>query len=175
MRYRTTARHPETRAPRCVRTSSVKLAIVAALLIPAFFSATADETRRVAVRVPGTLAWVDTGLTVGHDDRITITGSGEVCFNEHSESCFPPQGYPRDAFVKDYFELDYSYCEDAHESFDHAALIARIGETVLQVGRRITLSGVSGRVELGVNDCSLEGEYGNSGAYRAVIVVEGGE
>lgn len=137
-------------------------------------SARPETASKKVVRVLGTAPWADTGVSVTPGDRITITGAGEVCFNDHDDSCFPPQGYPREAFVKDYFELDYAYCEDEFEAFDHAALIVQIGETVLQVGRRVTVSGVSGTVRLGVNDCSLKGKYGNSGWYSAVITVERG-
>lgn len=135
-------------------------------------SARPESASQTVVRVLGTTPWVESGIVVAPGDRITITGAGEVCFNEHDDSCFPPQGYPREAFVKDYFELDYAYCEDEFEAFDHAALIVQIGETVLQVGRRISVSGVSGTVRLGVNDCSLKGRYGNSGWYSAVITVD---
>lgn len=126
-----------------------------------------------AIHIPGDTAWVDTGISLGPRDRVSLSASeSRVCFsNGERASCVHAEGW---AF-RDYPESwpgDFKCCRDPMREINHAALIARVGHSVFLVGRRLTFSGKKGHLFLGINDCSFKGKYSNSGAFEVLVLVE---
>lgn len=123
------------------------------------------------VRVPGNQAWTDTGLTLKPQDRVTITASGSVCFSEEaSPACVGPDGWGGN--YQNDWPGDYSYCFDPLRNVNHAALIGGIENNNFFVGSNLTFQGKNGRLYLGINDCTLTGDYYNTGEFSAVVKVE---
>ncbi|MBI2570627.1 MAG: hypothetical protein HYV63_26795 [Candidatus Schekmanbacteria bacterium] len=91
---------------------------------------------------------------------------GAVQFHAPSEaSSVSASGLTRSSFYLDW-DLDVQACDDplAGASDAHAMLIARVGGDVVPVGRGARLAGVSRTLDLGIDDCSLQGRHGNAGA-----------
>ena len=123
------------------------------------------------VRIPGNQAWTDTGLILKPQDKVTVTASGRVCFaGDLSGGCCGPNGWEGN-YQADW-PGDYSYCFDPLQNVNHAALIGGIGDYKFFIGQNLTFRGRSGRLYLGINDCSFDGAYYNSGEYPAVVKVE---
>jgi hypothetical protein len=123
--------------------------------------------------VSGNQAWTDTGLKLQPQDRVTVTASGQVCFNNtYSDDAWTgPEGWNQATFYDDW-PNDYHQCDDPHEEFNHAALIGGVDGDVFLVGGQHTFWEKRGRLHLGINDCSLTGECSNSGQFDVVIRVE---
>ncbi|MGD2246735.1 MAG: hypothetical protein PVI11_09330 [Candidatus Aminicenantes bacterium] len=123
------------------------------------------------VRVPGNQAWTDTGLTLRPQDKVTITASGRVCFGgDITESCVGPDGW--EGNYQTDWPGDYAYCFDPLRTANHAALIGGIENNNFFVGRNLTFKDKNGRLYLGINDCSLTGDYYNTGEFSAIVKVE---
>jgi len=123
------------------------------------------------VRVPGNQAWTDTGLTLRPQDKVTITASGRVCFaGDIPDGCVGPDGWGGN-YQADW-PGDYSYCFDPLRTVNHAALIAGIENNNFFVGQNLTFKGKSGKLYLGINDCTFTGDYYNTGEFSAVVKVE---
>ena len=124
------------------------------------------------VRIRGDQDWVNTGIRLRPQDRVTIKATGKVCFsNGEKSSCVDPNGWG----VKDYprsWPYNWNYCDDPMRSVNHAALIANVGHPDFLVGKHLTFSGKNGTLYLGINDCTFSGDYGNTGEFSVVIVVE---
>ena len=125
------------------------------------------------VPVPGNRDWTDTGLTLKPQDRVTVTATGQVCFNNtYSDDAWTgPEGWPRATYQADW-PGDYLQCDDPYEEFNHAALIGGVGDDVFLVAGQHLFWGKSGSLYLGVNDCSSSGACANSGQFSAVVKVE---
>jgi len=129
------------------------------------------KVEQKVVRVPGNQAWTDTELTLRPQDKVTITASGKVCFaGDIPDSCVGPDGWEGN-YQADW-PGDYSYCFDPLQEINHAALIGGIENNNFFVGQNLTFKGKSGRLYLGTNDCSLTGQYYNTGEFSTVIKVE---
>ncbi len=127
------------------------------------------EKKSVVVR--GNVAWANTGIKLKPTDKVTVTATGSVCFNNESESCVGPQGWPVNAYAQAWPE-NWNYCDDALKSDNHAALIGEVGSNRFIIGNRQTFSGKDGVLYLGINDCTVSGEYGNTGEFTVVIQVK---
>lgn len=123
------------------------------------------------ITIPGNTAWVNTGIRVGPKDKVVIAATGTVCFGGGAESCVEPQGWPVDTY-KVAFPANWNYCDDPLKTENHAALIGEVGSDKFFVGEELIFSGKDGFLYLGINDCTLTGEYGNTGEFTAVIQVK---
>jgi hypothetical protein len=124
------------------------------------------------VQIRGNQAWLNTGIRLRPQDRVTIKATGKVCFsNDEPQSCVDPDGWGVSDYSKSW-PYNWNYCDDPEKSSNHAALIANVGHPDFFVGRHLTFFGKDGTLYLGVNDCTLKGDYFNSGEFNVVIVVE---
>ena len=139
-------------------------------LAPAALKPPQKEQR--LVRVPGDQAWTDTGLTITRQDRVTITASGTVCFhNGARDSGVGPLGWSRGNYQAAWPD-DWVSCDDPLPSGGHAGLLARVGSEELFVGGSVTFQHKEGRLYLGINDCTLKGDFFNTGQFNATVKVE---
>ena len=127
------------------------------------------EKKSVVVR--GNVAWTNTGVKLKPTDKVTVTATGSVCFNNESESCVGPQGWPVNTYAQAW-PGNWNYCDDALKLDNHAALIGEVGSNRFIIGNRQTFSGKDGVLYLGINDCTVSGEYGNTGEFTVVIQVK---
>lgn len=123
------------------------------------------------ITVPGNTAWVNTGIRIGPKDKVIISASGTVCFENSSTSCVGPQGWPVDTYKAGWPD-HWNYCDDPIKTENHAALIGEVGSDKFFVGNQLTFSGKDGFLYLGINDCTLTGTYGNTGEFTALIQVK---
>ncbi|MCK4338187.1 MAG: hypothetical protein KAX11_09585 [Candidatus Aminicenantes bacterium] len=121
--------------------------------------------------VPGNTAWVNTGIRISPKDKVIISASGTVCFENASESCVGPQGWPVDTY-RQAWPNNWNYCDDPLKTENHAALIGEMGSDKFFVGNQLTFSGKDGFLYLGINDCTLNGTYGNTGEFTVIIQVK---
>ena len=130
------------------------------------------ETKIVQIR--GNQAWVNTGIQVRPQDTVTIKASGKVYFsNEESVSGVDPDGWGIEDYMNSW-PYNHNYCNDPEMGMSHCALIGNVGHPNFFVGRRLIFSGKNGALYLGINDCTLNGEYRNSGKFTAIITVNRG-
>jgi len=131
-----------------------------------------SKKERRIVHVRGNQAWVNTGIRLRPQDRVTVTATGNVCFsNGEKQSCVDADGWG----VQDYpqsWPYNWNYCDDPMTTVNHAALIANVGHPDFLVGRHLTFSGKDGTLYIGINDCTFKGDYSNTGAFDVVIVIE---
>ena len=124
------------------------------------------------VRIRGNDGWLNTGIRLRPQDRVTIKATGKVCFsNGEKASCVDADGWN----VRSYgtsWPANWNYCDDPMPNVNHAALIANVGHPNFLVGRHKTFSGKDGTLYLGINDCTLKGQYYNIGEFSVVIVIE---
>jgi hypothetical protein len=112
------------------------------------------------VYVSGSTTWTDTGIDVVAGNQLTVSASGRVVVNG-SQDC-DPAGLPD--------RPDYDVYEPI-PCADHAALIARVGESgdVFLIGRSESVAvPAAGRLYLGINDTDVGN---NSGAFAAAVTV----
>ncbi len=151
--------------------------LAAAALLPAPFAAAQHAPRppkkeQRIVRIRGNQGWLNTGIRLRPADRVTIKGTGKVCFsNGEKASCVDPDGWSVRDYVKSWPD-NWNYCDDPMKNVNHAALIANVGGPDFLVGRHRTFSGKNGTLYLGINDCTLKGPYHNTGEFSVVIVIE---
>lgn len=162
------------------RTVIICITIVcAALLLAATATAKDDKnlehqaTYTKEIVVPGNRAWVNTGIKLNPGDTVTIAASGTVWFNPDSSSNVSPQGYLQKHYQADYIGMDFGYCGDPYEQFNHAALIGEVNGDVFYVGPKKVVAKKVGILSLGINDCSTKGPaaYANSGQFTVVVTV----
>lgn len=123
------------------------------------------------IRVPGNQAWTDSGFTLKPEDRVTITASGRVCFaGEITTGCVGPDGW--EGNYQTDWPGDYSYCFDPLPAVNHAAFIGGIEGNNFLIGQNLTFQGKTGRLYIGINDCSFTEQYYNTGEFTAIIKVE---
>jgi hypothetical protein len=129
--------------------------------------AAAPPARVVPVTVPGTRAWVDTGVDVAAGDRVQITASGTIRHNYDASSTVGPDGDVNPKAAVNNAVVDGTRVEGRH-----AALIARVGtQPPFVVGSEHTFTApIPGRLELGVNDV---GPDNNSGQFDVTVQVGG--
>ncbi len=159
------------------RTILVTLILVtaAALVVPftlAQHPPKPPEKEQKIVRLRGDQAWLNTGLRLRPQDRVTIKVTGKVCFsNGEKTSCVDAGGWNVNSYASSW-AYNFNYCDDPLRSVNHAAVIANVGHPDFLVGRRLVFSGKDGALYVGINDCSFKGEYHNTGEFSVLIVVE---
>jgi hypothetical protein len=127
------------------------------------------------VLIPGTKAWVPTGIMLREVDKVTLTAAGKVCFSSgNAQSCPGPSGWPRANYQADWPD-DANACDDPLGNANHAMVLARVGNDVFPAGASRTFTGKAGPLALGINDCSFTGAADalfNTGEYSVVLRVE---
>ena len=121
---------------------------------------TAETVVGRSVDVPGTSAWVDTGVDVQAGQEVRVDASGRVFHNE-TESV-PPDGTPQPR----------RRGSDVLPERGHGALLGRFGEdgAPFFVGSSaLLIVQDAGRLYLGINDLGVDN---NAGAFAATVVVE---
>ncbi len=155
-----------------ITTTILSVAVFLAAL--PFASAGPPAKEQKILPVKGNQGWVNTGIRLLPEDRVTIKATGKVCFsNGEKASCVDADGWG----VRDYgtsWPDNWNYCDDPMPAVNHAALIANVGHPDFLVGRRLTFSGKEGTLYLSVNDCTLKGEYWNNGEFSVIVIVERG-
>jgi hypothetical protein len=132
---------------------------------------TADPTNRIFL-VGDSADWVDTGLFVRSQDFLTIRAGSEICFSgSNDDACVRAEGWPRETYADEWSD-DAAACTDPFPEWNHATLIARVGEDVFPVGKTTQIEFKEGPLELSINDCSFEGDHRNDGQFSVVVVVE---
>ena len=114
----------------------------------------ADPVNRIFLigESPG---WIDTGLEVRPQDHLTVRAGAQVCFSASDpRSCVRGGGWAREDYATEWPE-SAAACDDPFPELNHAAVVARVGDEVFEVGRSTLVEGKEGRLELTVNDCSL--------------------
>ncbi len=162
----------QTASLRTVRT--LLCALLVSLLFGAHPAWAKDKPKPVhrIFLVGESAEWVDTRVDVRPQDRVAIRAGAEVCFSGgREESCVRAVGWPRASFAGDWPE-DAAACEDPFPEWDHAALVAQVGEEIVPIGRQAVLENLEGRLRLSINDCSFEGELRNSGQFSVVVLLE---
>lgn len=132
-----------------------------------------DKIIKKEVTIEGNKTWVNTGLAVKPKDRVTIIATGQVCFsNGDPDSGVDPDGYQGEhGIYKEGWPGDYLQCDDPLQNENHASLLADIG-SMFFVGKQKVFSGKSGFLYLGINDCSLTGDFYNTGEFKVLIKIE---
>ena len=149
------------------------LALALPLVVAASVSGkeTPDPLNRIFL-VGDVAEWLDTKVNVRPQDHLTIRAGSEVCFSGgRDESCVRSVGWPRESYAES-FPDDAAACTDPFPEWNHAALVARVGDEPVLVGRQTVVSGLEGRLTLSINDCSFDGDYRNDGQFSVVIVAE---
>ena len=129
-----------------------------------------SEEKKV-VLVQGSQAWTNTGIRLRAGDKVSISASGQVCFSGGAkDSAVGPTGWPV-ANYKQAWPNDWISCDDPAPGENHAGLLAEVGGQTFFVGSKISFTGKTGSLMLGINDCTFTGEYHNTGKYSVVITV----
>lgn len=130
-----------------------------------------DKEQKI-VRIRGDQGWLNTRIRLRPQDRVTITATGKVCFsNGEKASCVDANGWKVRSYSSSWPD-NFSYCDDPIKSVNHGALIANVGHPDFLVGRPLTFPGKDETLYIGINDCTLKGEYHNTGEFSVVIVIE---
>jgi hypothetical protein len=130
-----------------------------------------DPTNRIFL-VGDRGEWVDTGLWVRPQDLLNLRAGSEVCFSgDDLDSCVRAEGWPRESY-EERWSGDAAACEDPFPEWNHAALVAKVGDEPILVGKKTEIENLEGPLLLTVNDCSFEGAHGNDGQFSVVVVIE---
>ena len=122
--------------------------------------------------IKGDNAWLKTGFLLKQTDKVEIKASGEIKFsNGEAHSEVGPQGYNRVAFEQDFVLDDAVHCIDPMEEESHAALIGKVKGNHFFIGKSFTITGKSGPLLIGINDCTFKGKYYNTGQFNVTIEV----
>lgn len=118
--------------------------------------------QRFTVAVAATQEWTPTAIDLEAGDQLAITAEGEIRDDivNHPDRRFSPEGEP---------DPGNQHTGDPFLGFDHAALVAKIGEDgeVFKVGAQLRCSVTTrGRLALGINDGKLDD---NDGQYDATV------
>lgn len=114
------------------------------------------------VTVAGTQAWTSTSIDLEAGDELSITAEGEFRddITNHPDRRFSPEGEP---------DPGNQHVGDPFLGFNHAALVAKIGEAgeAFKVGAQLRCSVTTrGRLVLGINDGRFDD---NDGQYDATV------
>ena len=116
--------------------------------------------------------WLDTGMFVRPVDYVTLRAGSEVCFSGgDDDACVRAVGWPRESYAEEFNEAAAA-CADPYPEWNHATLLARVGEEVFPVGKGTVIEGQEGALQLSINDCSFDGPHRNVGQFSVVAVVE---
>jgi len=159
---------------KALRNASCALFCLAALAtapVVAGKKDTADPKNRIFL-VGDSAEWVDTKMFVRSVDYLTLRAGSEVCFSGgNDDACVRADGWPRESYAEEFAE-DAATCTDPFPEWNHATLLARVGEEVFPVGKKTVIEGQEGELHLSINDCSFEGTHRNDGQFSVVVVVE---
>ena len=132
----------------------------------------AQEVEEKLVVIKGTDDWKNTRIRLYPNDKVTIRAAGEVCFNPNNchAAIVNADGWD----VNNYQTAwnDYYVCDDPLQQVNHAALIGNVGSDDFFIGKDANFTGKDGFLYLGINDCSLTGDFGNSGQFEVFISVK---
>lgn len=120
--------------------------------------------QRFTVAVAATQAWTPASIDLEAGDELTITAEGKIRddITNHPDRRFSPEGEP---------DPHNQHPGDPFMGFNHAALVAKVGETgeAFKVGAQLQCSVTTrGRLLLGINDGKFDD---NDGQYDATIAV----
>jgi len=147
----------------------VSLLTILACVLAAQTPAPTKSEQKVIV-VPGDKDWTSTGFTLAPGDRITFRASGRIYFNQGSGSPVGPSGL--EGNYKSNWPEDAAACADPLPNENHGSLIARVNNEIFKVGPSLTITGKSGLLQIGINDCTWTGKLGNQGTFGVNIKVE---
>ena len=154
----------------------MKLLATIVFLVFISFHVASQEKGNVETKLmvlPGNVAWKNSGILINSKDKVTISAAGRVFFSDGdnlSGSRVAPKGMSRNEYKTNWF-LDFSYCDDPLMLFIHAAFICKIGNEVLPVGLNKTYSGKKGALHIGINDCTFDDKFYNTGKFNVNIKV----
>jgi len=137
----------------------------------------AQEVEEKIVVVKGTDDWKNTRIRLYPNDKVTIRAAGEVCFSTATctgatgGSTIDADGWDVNDYQNSWID-DYQECFDPLRNINHAALIGNVGNDDFFIGKDSNFTGKDGVLYLGINDCSLTGDYGNSGQFEVFISVK---
>lgn len=129
-----------------------------------------QKAEQKVVVTPGDKDWTDSGFTLGSRDRVTIRASGRVYYDDRPDSSVGPNGLESD--YRTSRPDDAAACEDPLPKENHACLVGKINDERFKIGSSLTFSGKSGKLFLGINDCTVTGKFGNSGVFGVNVKVE---
>ncbi|HPS78469.1 MAG TPA: hypothetical protein PLS53_09970 [Thermoanaerobaculaceae bacterium] len=142
------------------------------VLAPAAVAGGKPKVEQKVVLVKGNQEATNSGYTLGPRDRVTLSVAGKVCFSAGAApSCVGPGGWGRADYPQSWPD-DWNFCADPVETEAHAALLVDVDGERWPTGDHTTFSGKAGLLYFVVNDCSLTGEYSNTGQYSVVVKVE---
>jgi hypothetical protein len=127
------------------------------------------KTEQKLIIVHAERNWTATDFLVAPADQITFRASGRIYFNEGSNSAVGPSGWEGN-YKADWPE-DAAACADPLPAEPHGCMLARVDNEVFKVGSSLIISGKSGRLSVGINDCTWTGKLGNRGTFGANIKV----
>jgi len=140
------------------------------LLIPLESSAQILEEKMVVIK--GTDDWKNTKIRLYPNDKVTIKTTGKVCFHKGiNNSCVNADGWDVNDYQNNWID-DWQECDDPIKTVNHAALIGNVGSDDFLIGKEANFTGKDGFLYLRVNDCSLTGDFGNSGQFEVFISVK---
>ena len=131
------------------------------------------KVEKKIVIVKGNQPWINTEFRIRPQDRVTLTATGQVCFNTSSKSCVDPDGYQDEyGTYEEGWPSDHDYCFDPLREENHASLIVDIGSEMFFAGNNKIFSGKDGYLYLGINDCTFTGENPNRGEFSVIVKIE---
>lgn len=163
---------------------SIRMCIIAILSITMVIPAVAQQRdehhdptqliKKIMV-IKGNESWKNTEIQLNAADEVTITATGNVMFSSGNlQSSVSPNGLNQMQY-KLKWSGDAELCEDPIKNANHSALIAKVGRSSFFVGESLTFSSKVGIMYLGINDCSLIGQYKNTGKFNVHIKVVRGK
>ena len=96
-----------------------------------------EKVEKTKVTIQGDNDWLDTGIKLRPQDRVSIEADGQVFFsNGAASSGVTPDGYYRPHFINDY-SGDNANCGDPMEieNVGHAALIGQVNKEMFFIGK----------------------------------------
>ncbi|MGZ5556016.1 MAG: hypothetical protein ACXW3H_09920, partial [Candidatus Aminicenantales bacterium] len=90
------------------------------------------------------------------------------------QSCVGPSGWPLQDYPASWPD-QWGNCEDPMPDANHASLIGSIGGDIFYIGPGMTIEDKEGELKLGINDCTFDGDFGNSGEFSVVVSIVRGK
>jgi hypothetical protein len=158
-----------------------KVIIILIVLLPVFVLAQHKKDIEAGLKpkvetkmfmIKGDNDWLKTGFVLKSTDKVEIKASGEIRFSNGEEySKAGPNGYSSKAYFQDFIAEDAAYCVDPLEDANHAALIGKAKGSEFLIGESRTITGKSGPLSIGINDCTFKSKYYNTGQFSVNIKV----
>lgn len=147
------------------------------IILPIIFVLSSESKAQVIeekmVVIKGTDDWKNTRIRLYPKDKVTIRATGEVCFSLGycSTAVVDADGWDWNTYPADWGG-DHAYCFDPLRHVNHGALIGNVGSNDFFIGKDANFTGKDGFLYLGINDCSLTSDFGNSGQFEVFISVK---